>query len=297
MSTNIQGLWSRRFLPGTDAIETPEALAPTELGPSLGRIGPLELRLATRKKDIRRAQRLRWTIFYEQGGAIADRRSALTRRDICPFDAICDHLVVYDHTPRDSLLKRKSKVVGTYRLLRQDVAEAHSGFYSASEFDIAPLLMRHKGKRFLELGRSCVLPEYRGKRTLELLWRGIWAYVEHHRIDVMIGCASIEGADPDEHRELLAFLRKNAAASEEWNASPLAQRRVDIAPQAHATDTRRALAAMPPLIKGYLRAGGRIGDGAVVDHQFGTTDVFVVMPVAEIDTRYLAHFAGSTKAA
>jgi len=83
--------------------------------------------------------------------------------------------------------------VGTYRLLRQEVAERHGGFYSAGEFEIADLLKRHPGKRFLELGRSCVLPAYRSKRAIELLWRGIWTYVREHRIDVMIGCASFVG--------------------------------------------------------------------------------------------------------
>ena len=87
-------------------------------------------------------------------------------------------------------------MVGTYRLLRQDRAEAHFGFYSSGEYDLAPLLERHPGKRFLELGRSCVLKPYRTKRTVELLWHGIWTYVLHHRIDAMLGCASLEGTDP-----------------------------------------------------------------------------------------------------
>ena len=162
---------------------------------SLGRTGSLEVRLATSKKEIRKAQRLRYKVFYEQGQATADRRSGLVRRDICPFDRVCDHLLVIDHSSTNRFGRTLPRVASTTRLLRQDIAVRNFGFYTAREFDIGPLIARHAGDKFLELGRSCVLPEYRSKRTLELLWRGIWAYVRHHHIDVMIGCASLEGAE------------------------------------------------------------------------------------------------------
>ncbi len=78
-----------------------------------------------------------------------------------PSTGFGDHLIVIDHDAVNRFGKKMPRVVGTYRLLRQDVAEASGGFYSATEFDMGPLLQRHAGKRFLELGRSCVLPEYR----------------------------------------------------------------------------------------------------------------------------------------
>ena len=102
-----------------------------------------------------------------------------------------------DHAaPRTSWARRKPAVVGTYRLLRQQLAEDHGGFYTAGEFDIAALIARHRDLHFLELGRSCVLAPYRNKRTVELLWHGIWTYVLQNRLDVMIGCASLDGTDP-----------------------------------------------------------------------------------------------------
>jgi putative hemolysin len=260
---------------------------------SLGRVGSLEIRLATHKKDIRKAQKLRYKVFFQEGGAIADSRSALTRRDICPFDRICDHLIIIDHDFVNRFGRRKSKVVGCYRLLRQDIAERHTGFYSAQEFDIAPLIARHPGKRFLELGRSCVHKDWRSKRTIELMWRGIWTYVRHHRIDVMIGCASLPGTNALALARPLSFLHQQAAATGEWEARALAARRVPmdmLSPE--AIDQRRAIAEMPTLLKGYLRVGAKIGDGAVVDRQFGTTDVLVIVPVADIDPRYIAHFGG-----
>jgi putative hemolysin len=256
---------------------------------SLGVIGKLELRLATTKKEIRKAQKLRYRVFFEEGGAIPDPTARLIRRDICPFDRVCDHLIVVDHAAQGR--SGAAKVVGAYRLLRQDVAEANFGFYSAGEFDIAPLLARHRGKRFLELGRSCVARGYRNKPTLELLWRGIWAYVQHHHIDAMFGCASLEGSEPGQHALALAYLRASALANAEWSAGAAKGRGVDMALLAEgAVDPRAALRALPPLIKGYWRVGAKFGGEAVVDPKFATTDVFVIMPIADIQERYLRYF-------
>jgi L-ornithine Nalpha-acyltransferase len=267
------------------------------LTPTLGRIGALEVRLATTKKEIRQAQRLRFKVFFEEGGASADRKMALMRRDICAFDRVCDHLLVIDHAARGKRLGIvKPKVVGTYRLLRQDVAQRNFGFYTAREFDIAPMLARHSDKHFLELGRSCVSREYRTKRTLELLWHGIWVYVLHHRVDVMIGCASLEGTDPQALALPLSFLHHRARGDQAYHARARSDRYVDMQFLAEsAIDGRKALNALPPLLKGYLRVGAMIGEGAVVDHQFGTTDVLVIMPIASIEGRYIAHFGPSAE--
>ncbi|WP_131113170.1 GNAT family N-acetyltransferase [Lichenihabitans psoromatis] len=268
-----------------------------DLQGSLGRIGSLEVRLAASKKDVRRAQRVRYRSFYEEGGAIPDRTTALTRRDRCAFDRIADHLLVVDHAALNKFGVARPKVVGTYRLLRQDVAQRHGGFYSSREFDIGPLLARHPGSQFLELGRSCVLPVYRTKRTIELLWRGIWAYVQHYHVDALIGCASLEGTDVKALATQLSFLHHHASAPPEWHARALPSRYVAMGMQAkESVDPRRALASLPPLVKGYLRCGATFGEGAVVDHQFGTTDVFVVMPIAQIASRYSSFFGGETDA-
>ena len=264
--------------------------------PPLGRIGDLEVRLARGPEEIRRAQRLRYRVFFEQRNVPASPAATLHRRDLCSFDAICDHLVVIDHAAVDHRFGGglRPKIVGTYRLLRQDVANRHSGFYSAGEFDISPLLARHPDKRFLELGRSCVLPRYRSKRTIELLWRGIWAYVQQHRIDVLIGCASFEGTDPDALVLPLSALHHHARAPSCWQAGPLPGRMASspLIP-IESLDRRHAMALLPPLIKGYVRAGARFADGVVVDHRFATTDVFAVMPMAELERRYLGHFGSA----
>jgi putative hemolysin len=193
--------------------------------PVLGRLGSLEVRLATTAKEIRKAQRLRFKVFYDELSAVPNAGSLLSRRDVDDYDAICDHLLVLDHAvaPRP-FRSAKPKVVGTYRLLRQEVADRHFGFYTAGEYDIAPLIEAHPGLRFLELGRSCVLKRYRNKRTVELLWHGIWTYVLRHRIDAMIGCASLEGTDPDRLALALSFLHHHARAPEGWRARALPER-------------------------------------------------------------------------
>jgi putative hemolysin len=126
---------------------------------------------------------------------------------------------------------------------------------------------------------------------VELLWHGVWTYVRHHRIDAMFGCASLEGTDPARLALPLSFLHHHALAPEEWRAKALPGRRVDMNRMpGHAIDPRLALHALPPLLKGYLRVGATIGDGAVVDRQFGTVDVLVMLPVSAINPRYIGHF-------
>ena len=261
---------------------------------TLGRTGDLEIRLAQTSKEIKQAQKLRYRIFYKQQGAIATLQSMIKQRDIDPYDEYCDHLLVVDTKyPRKKVpgVKQlyKEKVVGTYRLLRQDIADKYVGFYSQSEFDVNSLIQRHPGKRFLELGRSCVDPAYRDKRTIELLWRGIWWYVNEFKIDALFGCASFAGTDIDKLADQLTFLQQYVSASPEWQA---AAHRTDF----HQTDksanydSKQVLHQLPTLIKGYMRCGARFGTGAVIDREFNTTDVLVVLPVTDITPRYREHF-------
>jgi putative hemolysin len=260
-----------------------------------GKIGNLEVRLTRRWRDIKRAQRLRYKVFYEEMSAVPSLRAELRRRDEDPYDAVCDHLLVVDEAaapanePWGGL--RRQRVVGTYRVLRQEVAERTLGFYTQSEYDIAPLVAARSRYNFMELGRSCVLEPYRNKRTVELLWHGLWTYVREHKVDVMIGCASLPGTDPDQHAMALSFLHHNALAPVEWRCRAHSHLHVsmDRLPR-EKVDAKAALKSLPPLIKGYLRLGAFVGDGAVIDRQFGTTDVLIILPVEKIDPRYFEHF-------
>jgi L-ornithine Nalpha-acyltransferase len=256
----------------------------------LARMGALEVRLATRAAEIRAAQKLRYRVFFEEGGALAAPIVRLIRRDVCHFDRVCDHLIVLDNSAKE--LDEAPVVVGAYRLLRQAVAEAHFGFYSAREFQVGALIARHPGKRFLELGRSCVADAYRGRRALELLWRGIWVYARQHRIDAMFGCASFPGADPNLHVHALQFLRGERAGEPAWSVDAIDAIAAGETPAAEPPlDPRTALRALPPLIKGYWRLGAQFSRQAVVDPRFRTTDVLAVLPMEAIEERYLDHFA------
>ena len=281
------------FVGSKAAGRSPRDLRQGEGAEILGRLGSLEVRLARDARELREAQRLRFRVFYEEMSALADPMSAFLRRDADRFDRICDHLVVVDRAARPGPGQSMGgTVVGTYRLLRQDVAQESFGFYARREFDVAPLLEAHRDKRFLELGRSCVLASHRDKRTLELLWRGIHAYVRRHRIDVMIGCASFAGSDPAALVEPLSFLHHYALSPDGWRVRARPERHLPMnrVPKAQL-DARAALRSLPPLIKGYLRLGAGFGDGAVIDRQFGTTDVFVLLRTSDIAARYHHHFA------
>ncbi|WP_423738577.1 GNAT family N-acetyltransferase [Chelativorans petroleitrophicus] len=259
----------------------------------LGRIGQLEVRLAREEEEIAAAQAVRFRVFHQELGARLPAITAQEERDADRFDAVCDHLLVID---TESAGPTEDRVVGTYRLLPQERAAMTGGFYSEDEFELNRLIERHHGRRFLELGRSCVLPAYRSRRTIELLWQGIWAYCRRYRFDVMTGCASFPGIVPAAHAQALSYLSHFCRAEEPWDVRAKAHRYacMDLMPP-EGVDARAALSAMPPLIKGYLRLGARFGEGCVIDHDFGTTDVLVVLPVEMISQRYIAHYGAEAE--
>jgi L-ornithine Nalpha-acyltransferase len=277
--------------PGRPAFRRRQVRDLMGLPKTLATSGELDVRLATTKMEIRRAQKLRYRVFFEQGGAKADATARLVGRDVCRFDRVCDHLMIVDNSI--ARIDGKPKVIGACRLLRDEVAAANFGFYSAGEFKVASLIARHPGERLLELGRACVASDYRSnKRAIELMWRGIWAYARHHRVAAIFGCASFPGAEARVHAAALHFLRAGGGGDPLWDVDAVDGRAADLGQAAAAPlDARAALRALPPLIKGYWRLGAKFGPQAVVDADFGATDVFAVMPVAEIEPRYLEYFA------
>ncbi len=264
--------------------------AATRLHPTIVdiRSGPLQVRLAETTADIDAAQALRYRIFYERLGAQPLPETACLRRDVDQFDSDCDHLLVLDHS-RDT-----GRVIGTYRLIRRDTAARLGGFYSAKEFDISAVV-RHAGE-VLELGRSCVDPAYRNRSAMQLLWSGIAAYVFHYDVVLMFGCASLPGTNPDALSIPLSYLHRYHLAPPALRPRALADRYVEMRRlRPCAIDATRAMAALPPLIRGYLRLGGFVGDGAVVDEQFNTTDVCVVVKTDLVTEKYFRHYERRSK--
>ena len=252
------------------------------------RSGPLQVRLAETTADIEAAQALRYRIFYERLGARPLPEMAWRRRDVDQFDTDCDHLLVLDHG------RGTDSVVGTYRLIRRDMAARLGGFYSAKEFDISPVVL-HPGE-ILELGRSCVDPAYRNRSAMQLLWSGIAAYVFHYDVVLMFGCASLPGTDADALSVPLSYLHRYHLAPPALRPRALADRYVEMCRlRPCAIDASRGMAALPPLIKGYLRLGGFVGDGAVVDEQFNTIDVCIVVKTDLVTEKYSRHYERQSK--
>jgi putative hemolysin len=249
------------------------------------RAGNLGLRLATTADEIDALQALRYHVFYEEMGAEPDAITLASRRDGDAFDRVADHLIVVDHAIGDG----PQAVVGTYRMMQRESAALVGRFYSAAEYDLGALL--NFPGRLLELGRSCVDARYRGRAVMQLLWRGIAAYVFEHEIDLMFGCASLGGTDPEHLAAELTYLHHNHLAPPALRPRALPERYVDmrrLPPE--KLDNRRVLTSLPPLIKGYLRLGGMIGDGAVVDTQFNTTDVAIVVKTDLVTGKYIDHY-------
>jgi L-ornithine Nalpha-acyltransferase len=252
--------------------------------------GQLMVRLADTPEEIDAAQALRYRVFFEELGATASAEARQSRRDRDRFDANCDHLLVIDHA--------RGAVVGTYRLLRRSVAERRGGFYTETEFDIEPLLAVNG--ELLELGRSCVDEPYRTRPTMQLLWRGIGEYCFKHRIKLMFGCASLPGTDIAKWAPALSYLHYFHLAPPALRARALPGRYVamdllkpdEIDPASVAAELamRNTVAALPPLIKGYLRVGALIGEGAVIDRDFNTTDVCIIVITDRITDKYFNHY-------
>jgi L-ornithine Nalpha-acyltransferase len=249
------------------------------------RVGNLGVRVADSVAEIDAVQALRYRVFYDEMGANPDEQTASIHRDRDSFDAVAHHLLVVDH----AIGAGPEGVVGTYRLIQREAAAKLGRFYSADEYDIAPI--EAFPGRILELGRSCVDATYRSRVVMQLLWRGIAAYVFHYQIDLMFGCASLHGTDPDALAPDLTYLYHNHLAPPALRPRALPHRYVEMRRMPPGQlDSKRVQAQLPPLIKGYLRLGGFVGDGAVIDRQFNTTDVAVVVKTDLVTDKYYRHY-------
>lgn len=244
------------------------------------------VRLAKDDRDLRAAQRLRYAVFVEEMGGtgpLVDHDARLERDE---FDHLCDHLLLIDQSrDRDAL----SDVVGVYRLLPGDRLPAGQRFYSDQEFDLSLLL--GSGRRLLELGRSCVHPDYRGGSAMMLMWSRLAEYVLERRIELMFGTASFPGTDIAALEQPLAYLHQHHLAPPALRAQARPAQRVamDQLPLAEL-DRRAALQAVPALLKGYLRLGGFVGEGAWIDHEFNTIDVLLIMDTMQMSMRHRDYF-------
>ena len=247
--------------------------------------GGMEARIAESDADIDASQALRYRVFFEEMLAKPSPEARSRKRDFDEFDSLSDHLLVIDHDKSNS----ECVVVGTYRLLRRSTVPASVEFYSAGEYDLS-CLDAYPGE-IMELGRSCVDATHRTRPTMQLLWRAIAAYVFHYNVGLMFGCGSLSGTDPTEMSLELSYLYHYHLAPPALRVTALPDRYVDMRLMNEARiNPRHALAELPPLIKGYLRLGGFVGDGAVVDYEFNTTDVSIIVKTDLITEKYFKHY-------
>ncbi len=243
------------------------------------------VRLAQSPEEIIEAQKLRYQVFYEEYGAKPCSEMAAQKRDFDGFDKITDHLIVL----RKDNITGAEKIVGTYRLLRQNIAEEHGNFYSSGEYNLDKLIS--SDQFLLELGRSCVLADYRTKPILNLLWQGIADYITDYNIDLLFGCASFQGVDVNEIASQLSYLHHFHSTAKDIRPVALKDQYVDMnIAKKEDINERRVFASLPPLIKGYLRLGATIGEGAVIDHQFNTIDVCIVVQTSLMTDRYRKYY-------
>lgn len=245
------------------------------------------VKIAETEDELRAAQALRYDVFVRElggGGALVDHDQGLERDR---FDPFFDHMIVSD--------TGTGAVVGVYRLLRDDQAHAAGQFYSEDEYDLS--VLKSSGRKLLELGRSCLHPDYRGGMAMFHLWSALADYVERHGIEILFGTASFHGTDIAALAQPLSMLHCNHLAPPELRvrAQPAHFQPMDLVPE-DQLDRRRAMLEVPALIKAYLRLGGFVGEGAFVDREFNTTDVCLVLDTARMNDRQRRIYTGGRSA-
>ncbi|SHF38043.1 ornithine-acyl[acyl carrier protein] N-acyltransferase [Ruegeria intermedia] len=242
------------------------------------------VKLAETDDELRAAQRLRYDVFVRElggSGEMVDHAEGLERDR---FDPYFDHMLAYDDST--------GAVVGVYRLLPGDQAAEMGQFYSEDEYDLT--VLKRSGRKLLELGRSCLHPDYRGGTAMYHLWNGLARYVAERDIEVLFGVASFHGTDVQALAQPLSMLHHNHLAPPELrvHAQPDVFQSMDlVAPD--KLDRRAAMVQVPALIKAYLRLGGFVGEGAFIDHAFNTTDVCLILDTARMNDRQKRIYGGA----
>ncbi|MEM6275688.1 MAG: GNAT family N-acyltransferase [Pseudomonadota bacterium] len=245
----------------------------------------LELRLAADEADIRACQRLRYRVFVEELGGDGDMVDHDARLEADSHDAVYDHLMLIDRRQ-----EAPDHVVGVYRLMPGDRAETH-GFYSAAEYELGCLT--GSDRRLLELGRSCLDAAYRGGSAMYLMWQALAGYIQERQIEILFGVASFHGTDAARLAPALSLLHHRHLAPEPLRvrARPKGYKPMDLIAE-DQIDRRAAMAQVPALMKAYLRLGGFVGEGAFIDRPFNTTDVCLILDIAQMDPGSRALYTG-----
>jgi putative hemolysin len=240
------------------------------------------IKIAESNFEIKKAQSLRYKIFFKEKKIKKKSFKFLLQRDYDFYDKISDHLIIIDNNR-----EIRDNVIGTYRLLRGNCAKLYRGFYTEQEFDISNLKKNFSSKDILELGRSCVHPQYRSGIILKLLWQGISNYIKMYKIKILMGCASFHGTNPSKFKDEFSLLNESYRLPEDYDVKSLQSNEISFNKNINHSTT---LNKLPPLIKGYLRAGGMVSENFYIDTEFETIDYCVIMLTEKIVSRYQNKF-------
>lgn len=235
--------------------------------------GPaLVAELATTTEQLRESQRLRYRVFAEEMGARV--RCPRPGHEADAYDGYCHHLLVRN--------QRTGAVAASTRILTDTQSRLCGGFYSESEFDFSAVLARPG--RFIEIGRTCVSPECRNGGAIGVLWAALARFMVIHRVDYMIGCASVSLRDGGASvKTIVEHVRARHFAPEDLRTYPHH-------PLVPVTDGDKAVHGMPPLLKAYLRLGAWVSGEPCLDREFNVADLPILLDVDRIDSRYMRHF-------
>ena len=240
------------------------------------------IKIAESNFEIKKAQSLRYKIFFKEKNIKRKNLKSLLQRDYDFYDKISDHLIIIDNNR-----EIRDNVIGTYRLLRGNCAKLYRGFYTEQEFDISNLKKNFSSKDILELGRSCVHPQYRSGIILKLLWQGISNYIKMYKIKILMGCASFHGTNPSKFKDEFSLLYESYRLPEDYDVKSLQSNEISFNKNINHLTTFNKL---PPLIKGYLKAGGMVSENFYIDKEFETIDYCVIILIEKIVSRYQNKF-------
>lgn len=250
--------------------DIPQAKTSDNIGLSSCCSDLFEVRLSSSEEDVIKAQKLRYNVFYEEGNAQPTAQSALYKRELDAYDWQAEHLLIIEKTSK--------QLVACYRMMRRSQLPSGMKFYSQSEFDLNKVLQHPLATNCVELSRACVAKKFRASLIPNLLLKALGIYTSYHKFGLLFGCGSLPGTDPKALAAPLSWMYHNYLAPQDLCATPLPHlfQRMDLI-EKKDLNFKQANTAMPPLIKGYLRMGCNVGNGAVIDQQFKTTDIFITL--------------------
>lgn len=231
----------------------------------------LRVELAATPADILASQRLRYAIFaLEQGAQLESAAEGIDRDH---YDDYCHHLLVRRLD--------NNEVIGSTRILTTPNARRAGSFYSENEFDLRNLFPNLRGNA-IEIGRTCIHPDFRNGAGIGMLWLGLAQFMEMHKVDYMFGCASISMNDGGAQASaIMQAARAHNLSPDNLRVRPL----VNLLPVAPSSKVN-----MPPLLKAYLKLGAWVAGEPCLDPDFNVADVFILLDVNNLNTRYHRHF-------